>query len=74
MQKVKKSLTSNKYTVKDPFAFAAEILGQDSEFFIWSLDADYLFTNIPFEGTTDICTNIYAFWKYWNRLFIKNRI
>ena len=33
-----KSLTSNKYTMKDSFAFAEEIVEQDSEFFKGSLD------------------------------------
>ena len=42
-----KSLTSNDYTVKNSCAFAEEIVEQDSEFFIGSLDVDSLFTNIP---------------------------
>ena len=46
-----KSLTSNEYTVKDSFAFAEEIVEQDSEFFMGSLDVDSLFTNIPLEET-----------------------
>ena len=52
-----KSLTNNEYTVKDSFAFAEEIVEQDSECFIGSLDVDSLFTNIPLEETIDICTN-----------------
>ena len=52
-----KSLTSNEYTVKDSFAFAEEIVEQDSKFFMGSLDADSLFTNIPLEETIDICNN-----------------
>ena len=52
-----KSLTSSGYTVKDSFAFAEEIVEQDSEFFMGSLDVDSLFTNIPLEETIDICTN-----------------
>ena len=52
-----KSLTSNEYTIKDSFAFAAEIVEQDSEFFMGNLDVDSLFTNIPVEETIDICTN-----------------
>ena len=51
-----KSLTSNEYTVKDSFASAEEIVEQDSEFLMGSLDVDSLFTNIPFEETIDICT------------------
>ena len=41
----------------DSFAFAEEILGQDSEFFVGSLDVDSLFINIPLEETIDICSN-----------------
>ena len=41
-----KSLTSNEYTVKDSFAFAEEIVEQDSEFFMGSLDVDSIFANI----------------------------
>ena len=52
-----KSLTSNEYTVKDPFALAKEIVEQDSEFFMGSLDVDSLFTNIPLEETINICAN-----------------
>ena len=52
-----KSLTSNEYTVKDSFAFAEEIVEQDSECFMGSLYVDYLFTKIPLEETIDICTN-----------------
>ena len=52
-----KSLTSNEYTVKDSFAFSEEIVEQDSEFLMRSLDIDSLFTNIPLEETIDICTN-----------------
>ena len=42
---VLKSLISNEYTVKDSFAFGKEIVEQDSEFFMGSLDVDSLFTN-----------------------------
>ena len=50
-------MTSNEYTIKDSFAFAEEIVEQDSEFFMGSLDADSLFTNVPLEKTIDICAN-----------------
>ena len=52
-----KSLTTNEYTVKDSFAFAEEIVEQDSEFFMGSLDVDSLFTSIPLEETINICAN-----------------
>ena len=50
-----KSLTSNVYTVKDSFDFAEEIVEQDFEFVMGSLDVDSLFTNTPLEATVDIC-------------------
>ena len=50
-------LTTNKYTVKDSFKFATEIVEQDSNNFMGSLDIDSLFTNIPLEETIEICTN-----------------
>ena len=68
-----KFLTSNEYTVENWFAFAEEIIEQDSGFFMGSLDVDYLFINIPLEETIDICIN--TLWKYGkSRRFIKNRI
>ena len=53
-----KSLTSNKYTVKYSFAFAEEIVEQDSEVFRGSLDIDFPFSNISLEKTIEICANI----------------
>ena len=50
-------LANNKYTVKDSFNFATEIVEQDSSNFMGSLDTDSLFTNIPLEETIEICTN-----------------
>ena len=50
-------LTNNKYTVKDSFNFATEIVEQDSSNFMGGLDIDLFFTNIPLEKTIEICTN-----------------
>ena len=44
--------------VKDSFAFAEEIVQQDSKLFMGSLDVESLFTNIPPEETINICTNL----------------
>ena len=44
--------------VKDSFAFAEDIVHQDSKLFMGSLDADSLSTNIPLEKTINICTNL----------------
>ena len=52
-------MTSNECTVKDSFAFAEEIVEQDFEFFMESLDVDSLFTNTQLEETIDICTNTF---------------
>ena len=48
------SVTFNEFTVKDSFAFAEEIVHQDSKLFMGSLDVDSLFTNIPLEETINI--------------------
>ena len=50
-------LTKNKYTVKDLFNFATEIVEQNSGNVMGSLDIDSIFTNIPLEETIKICTN-----------------
>ena len=52
------SVTFNEFTIKDSFAFAEEIVHQDSKLFMGSLDVDSLFTNIPLEETINICTNL----------------
>ena len=52
-----KILTSNELTVKDSFHFAEEIVDQQHDLFMGSLDTDSLFTNIPLEETIGICTN-----------------
>ena len=48
---------TNKYTVKDSFNFATEIVEQDSSNFMGSLDIDSFFNNIPLEETMEICAN-----------------
>ena len=50
-----KDLTSNKYSVKDSFDFAKEILQQNSDCFMASLDITSLFINIPLDETINIC-------------------
>ena len=52
------SITFNKLTVKDSFAFAEEIVHHDGKLFIGSLDVDSLFTNIPLKETNNICINL----------------
>ena len=51
------ALTSNKYTVKDSFSFVYEIVEQDSEFFMRSLDIGSPLINILLEATINIWTN-----------------
>ena len=48
-------LTVNEFAIKDSFAFAKEIVDQDSSLFMTSLDVDSLFTNIPLDETINIC-------------------
>ena len=57
---VLKSLSSSYSTVKDSSAFAVEIVEQDFEFLIGSLDVDSLFINIPLQETIDICANTHS--------------
>ena len=47
-------ITPNEFTVKDSFIFVDEILSQDSDLYMASLDVDALFTNIPLDETIDI--------------------
>ena len=49
--------TQIEFTVKDCFHFAEEIVNQQHNLFIGSLDVDSLFTYIPSEETIEICTN-----------------
>ena len=49
------SITANELSVKDSFCFAEEIVNQNSNFIMGSLDVDSLFTNIPLEETINIC-------------------
>ena len=53
---VLKPLITNEFTVKDSFHFDEEIVDQQHDLFMGSLDADSLFTNIPLEETIEICT------------------
>ena len=52
-----KPLTTNEFTVKDSFHFAEEIVDQQHDLFMGSLDVDFLFTNISLEETIEVCTN-----------------
>ena len=45
------SITANEFSVKDSFCFAEEIINQNSNFIMGSLNVDSLFTNIPLEET-----------------------
>ena len=50
-------MTTNEFTVNDCFNFAEEIVDQNNDLVMGSLDIDSLFTNIPLEETIQICTN-----------------
>ena len=49
-----KPLTTNDYTLKDKFEFSRDILNQNLNLFMASLDVDSLFTNIPLDDTISI--------------------
>ena len=49
------SITSNEYTIKDSFDFSSDILEQNANLYMASLDIDSLFTNLPLDETIDIC-------------------
>ena len=48
-----KPLESNKFTVKDSFHFAE----QQADFFLGSLDVEFLYTNLHLEETIEFFTN-----------------
>ena len=48
-------ITQNKFTTKDSFTFVDEIITQDSDLYMASLDVDGLFNNISLDETIDIC-------------------
>ena len=48
-------ITQNELTVKNSFTFVHEMLTQDSDLYMDSLDVDVLFTNISLDKTIDIC-------------------
>ena len=49
-----KPLITNDYTLKDTFEFSHEILNQNPNLLMASLDVDSLFTNIPLDETINI--------------------
>ena len=54
---VLKVFSINDHTLKDPFAFAADIVEQDSSLYMASFDVDSLFTNIPLDETINLCVD-----------------
>ena len=48
-------LTTNEYTIKDPFTFAGQLQNIDSKLVIASFDIESLFTNISLQETIDLC-------------------
>ena len=52
---------SNQFTLKDYFEFAKIICEQDAGLFMASLDAQFLFANVPLEETIHIC--VYELFK-----------
>ena len=65
-------ITQNKFTVKDSFTFVDEILTQDSDICMASLDVDVLFTNIPLDETIDICVKkLFQTPELWLKEYLK---
>ena len=65
-------ITQNESTVKDSFTFADEILTQDYDLYMASLDGDALFTNIPLDETTDICVKkLFKIQRFWLKEYLK---
>ena len=52
------SITFHEFTVKGSFAFAKEIVNQNSQLFMGSTDVNSLFSNITLKETINICTNL----------------
>ena len=50
-------VTTNKFTIKNSFEFAKEVIEQDPGLFMASLDIESLFTKIPLEETMNISCN-----------------
>ena len=49
-----KCFTMNEYTLKDSFEFAKDIINQNSNCFMVSLDVESLFANVPLDETIKI--------------------
>ena len=61
-------IATNKFTIKNSFEFAKEVIEQDSGLYMASLDVESLFTNIPLEKTINIsCDSLFS-----NEAKIKN--
>ena len=50
-------ITTNEFPVNDSFMFAKEIVNQNGQLYMSSLDVESLFTNLPIDETIDIITN-----------------
>ena len=65
-------ITQNEFTVKDSFACVDDILTQNSDLYMTSLDVYALFTNIPLDETIDICINFSQLQILWLKEYLKN--
>ena len=54
-------IATNKFTIKNSFEFAKEVIEQDSGLYMASLDVESLFTNIPLEETINVsCDSLFS--------------
>ena len=69
-------ITQNEFAVQEFFTITDEILTQDSDLDMTSLDVESLFTNIPLDKAVNICVKelfgILDFWliKYHKIIFV----
>ena len=63
-----KPLATNDYTLKDAFKFSRDILNQNPNLFMASLDVDSLFTNIPLDETINIIEKLLSENKTFHNL------
>ena len=52
------TITKTNFTIKSSFEFSKKIWEKNSEYFMFSLDIESLFTNTPSEETVKTCCNL----------------
>ena len=61
LARILEPIATDKFTIKNSFEFAKEVIGQDSGLFMASLDVESIFTNIPLEESINIsCDSLFG--------------